>query len=86
LPVRSSAIRRSVISAAFIHGRSWNGAVSEGISMYVSVPASNMPLLLPFQKYVTWPYFWVSEMASWVTPVAARSSPMVRSICGGVTR
>jgi len=36
--------------------------------MYVSRSWSNLPLRLPFQKYVTCPYFCVSLIASCVTP------------------
>ena len=38
--------------------------------------SSNFPDLLPFQKYVTCPNFWVSAHASCVIPVAARYSPI----------
>ena len=53
--------------------------------MYVSVPLSNIPLRLPFQKYVTCPYFCVSLIASCGTCAAARISPIGRSIAGGDT-
>lgn len=49
-PLASSARTRSVISAAFIHGRCSSGAASDGISTYVSSRGSKAPLRLPFQK------------------------------------
>jgi hypothetical protein len=63
-PGAQLAIRRSVISAAFIHGRCSNGAGPTG-SRRRSRALVEHAERLPFQKYVTWPYFWVSLIASW---------------------
>ena len=73
-------------SAAFIQGRCSNGTTSDLTSTHVSSSSENFSLLLPFQKYVTCPYFWVSEIAYDLTPALTRYSDIVSLIEGGLTK
>ena len=63
-----------------------NSILSDGISIYFSKFSSMYPDLFPFQKYVTWPNFCVSEIAKDETPSAHRYWPRVLSISGGSTK
>merc|ERR1711991_695749 len=86
LPLLRASIAVAVISGAFMIGFSLNTQRSLGISTYVSSSSLNLPVRLPFQKYVTCPNFCVSEHANTRTPLWARYSPLVREIAGGGTR